>query len=122
MELSLDFSQGKYQIRSYEPGRLVINTETYTQSIIVSLNDLSLWPPNSFAELQPNHLEAILVLQPQIVLLGTGEKQIFPPPELLAVFADKNIGVEVMNTAAACRTFNVLVSEGRNVAAGLLIK
>ena len=62
-----------------------------------------------------------VALEPEIVLLGTGDRQHFPHPRLLAPLTERRIGVEVMDTRAACRTFNILVAEGRRVAAALVI-
>ena len=66
------------------------------------------------------HLEALLALEPEVVLLGTGARQVFLPPRQLAPFYRKAVGVELMTTDAACRTFNVLAAEERRVVAGLL--
>lgn len=122
MILTRDRNRGDYEIHWYEPGRIKINDEIYNQSIIISSNQLILWPPKNLAELNPENFEIILNLTPDIVLLGTGEKMAFPKNRLLKSFYEKQIGVEVMATLAACRTFNVLMSEGRNVVAALLIK
>ena len=73
------------------------------------------------AELGEDHFDAVLATQPEIVLLGTGPTNIFPPRELTFAFARKGIGLEVMDTAAAARTFNVLANEGRRVAAVLYL-
>jgi uncharacterized protein len=71
-------------------------------------------------ELDERRLEPVFALRPEVVLLGTGARQVFPSPELLMCFHRRGIGIEVMATAAACRTFNVLVSERRKVVAALL--
>lgn len=78
------------------------------------------WPVKSAGEITAHHLEQILELNPEVVLIGTGDSQVFLPPDLLMVFYREAVGVEIMNTRAACRTFNVLVSEGRKVVAALL--
>ena len=69
----------------------------------------------AFEALRPEDFEAVLALRPEIVLLGTGRRQRFPRPHLTAALARGGIGVEVMDTAAACRTYNILMSEGRRV-------
>jgi uncharacterized protein len=122
MILTRDYNRGDYQINSYEPGKLVINGQLHTQSMIVSAKSLFEWQPQSFNELTKKHLEIILTLKPEIVLLGTGKTIIIPEAGILADFINDNIGVEFMDTSAACRTFNVLMSESRNVVAALLIK
>jgi uncharacterized protein len=80
------------------------------------------WPPDSFAELMPAHLEAIFALAPELVLLGTGTTQRFATPEVRGEFARRRVGLEVMELGAACRTFNVLVQEERRVLAALFLR
>jgi uncharacterized protein len=123
MLLAQDNPQGKYQIRNYRPGIITINELVYTESLIVTLTTLiTPWPPRSVTELTQAHLMPLLEQHPTIVLLGTGSTGQFLSPSLLAPLFNQQIGVEVMDTAAACRTFNVLAAEGRNVAAALLIE
>ena len=74
------------------------------------------------ADLAAADLEPVLALQPEILLIGSGERQVFPVPELLAALYAARLGFEIMATGAACRTYNVLVAEGREVAAALLIE
>jgi uncharacterized protein len=79
------------------------------------------WEPRNFAELQAAHLEKILELKPELVLLGTGPTQRFPPVGIRAALATRGVGLEIMDLGAACRTFNILVQEERRVAAGLFL-
>lgn len=79
------------------------------------------WPPKTFAELAPEHLEAILALKPELVLLGTGLTQRFPPSAIRSAFTSQGVGLEVMDLGAACRTFNILVQEERRVVAALFL-
>jgi uncharacterized protein len=127
MQISLDTGTGAYNIRSYSAmgtqSEIKINDRTLHHSLIVTPTQLiEPWRPNTLQALQASDLEVILALHPEIVLLGTGSQMQFPAPALLAIFLEKKIGIEFMDTGAACRTFNVLTSEGRNVAAALLIK
>lgn len=122
MIVNKDHNHGDYEIHSYEPGKLKINDLIYNQSVIVSSHELTLWPPQQFSQLNADSFNDIVVMQPNIVLIGTGDELIFPDPSILAPFYNAHIGVEVMSTLAACRTFNVLMSEGRNVVAALLIR
>lgn len=125
MQFNLDNAKGKFIIRSYETGEIQINDEHIQQSVIVTPTLLiNPWQPQDFQELTAQHLQSILTLEPQpsVLLLGTGAKLTFPDTELLAPFYQRGMGVEVMDTAAACRTFMVLLSEDRNVAAALLIR
>lgn len=123
MPLTLDENSANYQIRAYQPGQIQINDKFYHESVIIAANTLiDHWQPNTIAELLPEHLTAILSLKPAILLIGTGEKLVFPSIEIYGDLINQGIGVEIMDTRAACRTYNALTSEGRNVIAALLIK
>jgi uncharacterized protein len=123
MQLSPDTTQATYQIRAYQPGRIQVNATWFEHSIILAAEKLiDNWPPQNLDELQANHFTPIFELNPTIVILGSGDKLRFPPAELLMRFYAKKIGVEVMDTGAACRTYSVLASEGRKVVAALLIR
>ena len=92
-----------------------------TGSIIVSANRLITdWPVTTPGEITADHVGQILDLEPEIVLIGTGQRQVFLQPEMLMHFYKHPVGVEIMSTRAACDTFNILVSEGRNVVAALM--
>lgn len=122
MQLTLDTPGGTYYIRSYEPGKIIINDETIISNVIVSPEQLiNPWKIPNFNGLTQKELDTIFALTPEIVLLGTGAQQLFPHIELLSAFYIKKIGLEAMNTAAACRTYNVLMSEGRKVVAALFL-
>jgi uncharacterized protein len=123
MQISLDTGSGAYTIRSYSAGEIKINDRTLSHSLIITPTQLiEPWAPNTLQELQASDLELILGMRPEIVLLGTGAKMLFPDPKLLAPFLERGIGIEFMDTGAACRTFNVLVGESRNAVAALLIR
>jgi uncharacterized protein len=80
------------------------------------------WGPDAFATLDDTHLAPLALLACDVLLLGTGRKQRFPPPVLMRALIEVGRGVEVMDTQAACRTYNILVAEGRAVAAALIIE
>lgn len=109
-------------IRAYAPGRINVSDELLTRSFIVTADRLVAdWPPQHFEELTAAHLDAALALEPEILIIGTGATQRFLPGELLGKLGAKGIGVEMMDTAAACRTYNILLSEDRKVVAALLM-
>lgn len=111
-----------YAIRSYQAGQVIINDQAYTESLVLAPTQLITdWPPQSADELTEADFDLLAELKPDLVLLGTGEKQVFPPLSLYAPLLQQNIAVEVMNTGAACRTFNILASEGRQVIAALMM-
>ena len=122
MKMHLDTTAGAHRITGYGAGYVTVDEIRLTRSLVVSPDELiSDWNPQSVAELDEAALEVVARLQPAIVLLGTGEEQRFPPSALLSPLFEQGIGVEVMTTAAACRTYNILVAEGRPVAAGLIV-
>ncbi|MFW6258629.1 MAG: Mth938-like domain-containing protein [Halochromatium sp.] len=108
-------------IEAYEPGQVRIQGQDYRGSLAVTagqvLND---WGPPQFEALAPAHFEALAALAPQVVVLGTGARQRFPEPALYAVLLAQGIGVEIMDTGAACRTYNILAGEGRRVVVALI--
>ncbi len=122
MKFHLDKSPGSHRITGYGAGYVTVNGESITRSFIVTPEALITdWSPQTVDELDEAALEAVVRLSPGVVLLGTGVEQHFPPSSLLAPLLSQGIGIEVMTTAAACRTFNILVAEGRSVAAGLFV-
>jgi len=143
MQVNLDSDTRSYTVRAYEPGAISLTipgsaenasqarpgeqasgplgVETINNSFIVSPRHLLRdWPPANINDLQAEHFDIIIELQPELVLLGTGTRLTFPPPQILAVLHRQRIGVEIMDTAAACRTYNILMAEGRFVVAGLI--
>jgi uncharacterized protein len=122
MHIQLETGGQANLIRTYEAGRIVVNQDSFVHSLIVLPGRLIAdWPPQTFAELTLSHLETLVPLSPELVILGTGRRQRFPRTELLAPLVKARIGWEVMDTGAACRTYNILMGEGRNVAAALLM-
>ena len=112
----------KLVIRRVSASSILINDEEHSTSIALTPEELlGEWPAAPVAELGEDHFDVVLAARPEIVLLGTGPTNIFPPRELTFAFARKGIGLEVMDTAAAARTFNVLANEGRRVAAVLYL-
>lgn len=110
-------------IRGYSDREIRIGERSILDSCIVTADTLiTPWEPRSFAELEAVHLEALLALGPELVVLGTGQLQQFPSAEIRALFRSRGVGLEAMHLGAACRTFNVLVQEERRVAAGLLLR
>jgi uncharacterized protein len=122
MPLSLDENNASYQVKGYQPGTIRVNELTLTRSIIVAPDNLIQdWPPQTIAELTKAHLKVIAEMKPAILLLGTGAVLTFPAAEILGDLINLGIGVEVMNTSAAARTYNALTAENRNVVAALII-
>ncbi|HHC74349.1 MAG TPA: hypothetical protein ENK78_04700 [Thiothrix sp.] len=122
MKFSQDLNQATYKITAQEDQRIRVNNQWQTQSFIITPNALvEHWSVPHIQSLQANDCTTLLAHQPEVVILGTGQRQHFPEPVILKQFIQQNIGVEIMNTAAACRTFNILVGEGRHVVAGIIL-
>jgi uncharacterized protein len=109
-------------ISGYESRRIFVNDQAYGTGLIVSPGCIVTdWGPERAADLAPHHFEALVETDPQIIILGTGERQVFPDPQAYLAVLQQGLGVEVMDTGAACRTYNILMSEGRKVTAGLIL-
>lgn len=120
--LDLDNNQSKYQIRAFKPGSIRVNDKTITTSIIITPDELiENWQPSTIQELTAESLEPIIALKPDILLIGTGCRLVFPSIDIYGHLINMGIGVELMDTRAACRTFNALSAENRRVAAALII-
>ena len=121
MNLTQDFASANYIITGFRKGAVLINDEPHSKSLIVCPDTLiSPWEVTHVDQLNETSLAGIVKLQPEVVLLGTGDKAIFPEAKIIAMFAQQHIGFEVMNTQAACRTYGVLIAEGRKAAAALI--
>ena len=104
----------------YGDGFVMVNGQRHEQNVIVMPERLLPWQAQSFDSLKEEDFQPLLELAPEILLIGTGPKQRFPHPRLTRKLAEKRIGVEAMDLRAACRTYNILMSEERRVAAALL--
>ena len=123
MPLTLDENASRYQIKACKPGSIKINNAIYTRSLILTPTQLlDDWQPQTYAELTPASFTQLIALNPHIVLIGTGSQHELLSIEYYSALINAHIGVEVMATSAACRTFNVLTSENRHVVAALLIQ
>lgn len=121
MDLTLERPGDHLFIRSVTEKGIQVVDEFYTSSIILSAKHLIQdWPVSALENMTESDIQPILDLKPEVVLIGCGDKQTFLSPRQMMFFYSQNIGVEVMTTDAACRTYNVLVSELRNVAAALI--
>ena len=123
MKLHLDNPSSRNLVTGYGPGYVAINHRQYAASLVLLPDRIvEPWGAGGFEALAEGDFEAIRALAPEIFLLGTGERQRFPSPALLRPLIEARIGYEVMDLAAACRTFNILMAEGRRIAAALLIE
>ena len=110
-------------VTAYTASWIAINGVRYTHNLLISSNGLiQAWPGQFVADIQTTHLDLIAPAEAEIVLLGCGKKQLFPSAALMGAFIERRTGLETMDTPAACRTFNILAAEGRQVAAILLLE
>lgn len=122
MQLNHELPDYAFTLRSADGQSARVNDRTLSASFILSPQHLvEDWPVRDSASLAPDDLAPLLALKPEVVLLGTGERQVFPPAAVMAACLRQGIGLEVMTNAAAARTFNVLASESRKVVAGFLL-
>jgi len=103
--------------------RVWVGSTEFGHSVLVPWSGtVQAWPPTSFETLSAADFECVLALRPELVIFGSGLRLRFPAPALLRALIERRIGVETMDTPAACRTYNVLAGEGRNVLAALLLE
>lgn len=146
MQFNMDVNRHSYTIRAYGPGSITvtipadsqepapdalnaigpassrIRQEVLNRSLIITPEHLIRdWQPQVLNELEAAHMQVLVELKPEVVLLGSGGRFAWPETAALAGLMRANIGYEVMDTAAACRTYNILMSDGRRVAAALLM-
>ena len=123
MKFQPDSLKGVTTIARHDGGSVWVGNQSYRGSVIVPWSGpVRAWHPADFSALTQAHFDELLQLQPELVIFGSGSKLRFPPPALLSGLIAQRIGVESMDSAAACRTYNVLVSEGRTVVAALLLE
>ena len=146
MQFNFELNPHSYTIRAYGPGSVTVTLpldteepapaavdaigpgasrlrqEVITQSLVITPGRLIRdWPPQTLADLDEAHLQTLLDLKAEVLLLGCGERLRWPDPAVLAPLMKAGIGYELMDTAAACRTYNILMTDGRRVAAALLM-
>ncbi|GMR21518.1 MAG: Mth938-like domain-containing protein [Gammaproteobacteria bacterium] len=121
MQFTQDTS-GSNSIQAYRQGEIIINEKRINCSVVITPDKILEWAPQNFDAITSEHIDQLADYQPEIVILGTGERQQFPAPHITAGLLVQGIGVEIMNTDAACRTFNVLLSENRRVVAAMILE
>jgi uncharacterized protein len=110
-------------ISGYGPGWIAVDAEKFSTSLVISSRgERQAWACSRFEHLQALHFAPLASLRPELVLFGSGSRLRFPRPEWLRALVEQGIGLETMDTAAACRTYNILAGEGRHVVAALLLE
>ena len=123
MQLSQERPDYTWVLRGADGQRARVNERMLERSFALAPDRLiEDWAaPATAAALEPAHLDALLALAPELLVLGTGQRQVFPSPAVMAACLTRGIGIEVMDNAAAARTYNVLAGEGRRVVVALLL-
>jgi uncharacterized protein len=123
LKLHPDPHSVQYVVTAYSAGQVAVNGRALSRSLLLLPDRLDeSWGPDNFAALALSHIEPLALLPCDVLLLGTGARQHFPLPALLRPLIEAGRGFEVMDTPAACRTYNILAAEGRTVAAALIIE
>lgn len=123
MKLHSQDNQQYQTVTGYDAKGVEINAKRYEFSVLVMPEvEPRAWPVTRFEDLTAEHFAAIAQDQPDVVILGTGERQRFVHPRLIASLSGKQVGVESMDSHAACRTYNILMGEGRKVTLALIIE
>ena len=123
MKFLPDSAEGLNVIARHEPGRVWVGATAHGQHVLVPwAGAVEAWLQGGFDDLRAADFERVASLAPEVVVFGSGARLRFPAPALLRALIERGIGVETMDTAAACRTYNVLVSERRRVLAALLLE
>jgi uncharacterized protein len=122
MDLSLDNAEGYLLVRRTAARSItLIDRELTTSFLLMPDRVIERWSVAAANALDAGHVDSLLALQPELVILGTGERQVFPAAEFMAGLLRKGVGIEVMDNAAAARTYNLLAGEGRRVLAGFML-
>lgn len=122
MQLTLERPDHEFFLRGADGAVARVNDLQLASSFVIAPDRLLRdWPATDAATMEPGMLDPLLEMVPAVILLGTGGRQVFPPPAVMAAGLRRGIGIEVMTNAAAARTFNVLAGEGRKVVAGFIL-
>ena len=122
MQLTQDAPDFRYQLRGADGACARVNEQELRRSFVMAPDRLvEGWRPREVGDLQPADMDAVLALEPAVVLLGSGASLRFPAPAVLAACLTRGVGIEVMDNGAAARTYNLLAGEGRRVVVAMLI-
>jgi uncharacterized protein len=121
VKIEREQAEGRNAFTGYGKGYVEVNARRHEESVVVGAGRLIEWRPQSIEAVTSSDVEIIAALKPEIVLVGSGPAFRFPDPAALAPLYAARIGVEVMDTQAACRTYNILIAEGRDVVAALIV-
>lgn len=121
MKLHLTTGEGQFLFSGYGPGYVTVNRVRYATSVLVTPDSVTEWGVGALDALSTADFDPVLALQPEVLILGTGRAMRFPAKTLALALANTGVGMEVMDSGAACRTYNILAAEGRKVVAAILV-
>jgi uncharacterized protein len=122
VKLHSETLSGVNAVQRHQAGQIVIHGVSFERSVLVPWQgEIQSWEPTTFEALLAQHFEQVAALRPELVIFGSGQRLRFPQPALLRPLIEQGVGVESMDSAAACRTYNVLVGEGRRAVLALLL-
>ncbi len=123
MKLHSDPQSAQNTITGYGIGYIEVNKNPYSYALIIQPDgDLTPWSVEEFSELSADHFARLCAFDPELVIIGTGKRQLFIKPQILQPLINAKIGFEMMDSQAACRTYNILMQEGRRVLAAILLE
>ena len=121
MPLHFEAPLGHLHVRWVREDSIALPERILSSSFLLTAERVEDWPVSSLEQIDDAALQAVHALEPELVVLGTGRRQVFPSQRILAAFLTRGVGIEVMDNGAAARTFNLLAAEGRRVVAAFLI-
>lgn len=121
MDINRHKFHGNYKLSGYETGKITVNNNVYEHSVVISKDQLILdWPPQKPSEITSDSLEIIVRLEPEIIIIGTGDTHQFIDETLFNIAYDKNIAVELMSSSKACMLYTILIQEHKNIVACIM--
>tara|TARA_R110000868_G_scaffold14120_2_gene65960 strand:- start:194 stop:565 length:372 start_codon:yes stop_codon:yes gene_type:complete len=122
MKFEEDILQAKFKINSCENNKITINNENYSKSLIITKDDLSSdWEINDINKITQKDIELLSKSSPELFIIGTGDISIYPNKEVLSLLYNSKTPFEIMSSPSACRTYNLLISDNRHIAVGLIL-
>lgn len=122
MKLHSDPQSSLNTITGYGIGYIEVNSQAYPHALIIQAEgEILPWLVDQFDNLTPENFESLCVFKPELIIIGTGKKQRFLKPEVIKPLIQAKIGFEMMDSQAACRTYNILMNEGRHVLAAIML-
>lgn len=121
MNININNPDAAIFVKRYTTDEITLNTNSYSHSLMIHGDQALPWPVKNIHDLSIKTVQMLTKFHPALIILGTGEKQFFPEHAVLTPIYEAHIGLEIMTSEAACRTYNILADEGRNVLLAAII-